>query len=46
MLLMKVLFAVTILTALFWAVLFLWELMVRFVWKNPDLSILFSPDEW
>ena len=42
----KVIFAVAMLTALFWGGLFLWELLVRFVWKNPDLSILFNPDEW
>lgn len=38
----KILFALTVLTALFWGGLFLWELLVRFVLHAPDLSILFD----
>ena len=40
------LFLLAVVTALFWGGLFLWELLVKFVWKEPDLSILFDHDEW
>lgn len=42
----KVLFAFAVLAAVFYGSLFVWEFLVRFVWKNPDLSILFDHDEW
>ena len=41
----KVLFAFVMLTAVFYGGLFVWEFLVRFVWKNPDLSILFEKGE-
>ena len=41
----KILFAVTILTALFWAVLFLWELLCKFLPEMKDMSIQFEKGE-
>lgn len=44
--LFKALFAGLIIFALFAAGLFVYEFVVWCVFKEPDLSLLFNPDEW
>ena len=44
--LLKCLRAGTSILMFFWLCLLVWEFLVRFVWKEPDLSIMFNRDEW